>query len=551
MLFGLAALAVAPLLIVHFRQLWSQTEYQYFPFVFLAVAGLLASRWGTAVGPNKDQLHWRGFTVLLCLSLLMLCAAVLFFNPWAAAVSFILLGGCGWVLLSHYRRPTNLWGIWALFWLIIPLPLGLGDALTQKLQRGGSVISSELLDLLGINHTMHGNTLALPTKQLFVDEACSGIVSVMSVVACAAIYAVWCNRSLLHALVLIGTGVFWATLMNVLRITAIAVAEATWQIDLSTGGAHEMLSVVVFLTTILAVASTDQLLEWFLSPIRLSPVWERGVAANPLLPAWNGFVGCCQPQAAEPGGGTEPWHAAPQLDLPNWFWIPSVFFGLLALFQVGEIIWKPPQIASAVAHVEAMPADIIPQNAGVWTIEDYRMERRDEFDPNWGASSHIYQLAHRNNDRLRLLLTIDFPFETQWHELTGCYRSIGWLQTDRTVVPAQHNDGTDWNIVTGRFENAGRFGYLAFCFVDADGQVISPSASTMWERLAHRFTRGRRAAMPQLYQIQAFVDSRFPLDTESIEQVHDALRILREPVQRYIAAGTTKVATNVNLKGDQ
>ena len=90
LLFGLATFAFAPLLYVHFRQMWSQPQYQYFPFVFAAIAGLFASRWGTADRPNEDQARWRLFCVLLGLSLLMLAASVLLYNPWSAAVSFIL-----------------------------------------------------------------------------------------------------------------------------------------------------------------------------------------------------------------------------------------------------------------------------------------------------------------------------------------------------------------------------------------------------------------------------------------------------------------------------
>ena len=80
---------------------------------------------------------------------------------------------------------------------------------------------------------MEGNTLFLPDKQLFVDEACSGIVSVMSSVACAVVYSVWQIRPPIHLVLLALASVVWATLMNVVRICAITIVHNRWGVDWS------------------------------------------------------------------------------------------------------------------------------------------------------------------------------------------------------------------------------------------------------------------------------------------------------------------------------
>ena len=94
---------------------------------------------------------------------------------------------------------------------------------------------------------MSGTVLQLQGRDFFVDEACSGIVSVMSVIAVGAIWVVWTNRTLLHAVLLLMLGVMWAVLMNVARITAIAIAHDRWQYDLSTGWQHDALTAKLIL----------------------------------------------------------------------------------------------------------------------------------------------------------------------------------------------------------------------------------------------------------------------------------------------------------------
>ena len=189
-------------------------------------------------------------------------------SPWLAYLSVHrsdneLLSGN----LAHWRVPY-LWGVWLLPWLVVPLPFGRDQMLITMLQRGSSQVSSIVLDWFRVPHLMEGNTLILPDKQFFVDEACSGIVSVMSIIACAVIYGVWRNRPPLHLVLLASAGVGWATLMNVVRISVIAIAYHWSGVDWSSGTPHEILGLLIFLITFVALVSTDYALVVLSAPIR-------------------------------------------------------------------------------------------------------------------------------------------------------------------------------------------------------------------------------------------------------------------------------------------
>ncbi|TWU25791.1 exosortase/archaeosortase family protein [Bythopirellula polymerisocia] len=261
----LIALGYAPFLYLHFELMWSQPQYQYFPFVIGALAWLAYSR--TSPNPQPPAPSSKLTLLGIGVSWLVLAAATFMFSPWLAMLSLILLFGVGIWHVSRTHTITNPWGLWLISFLLLPLPLGLDRKLVQALQGMSSRVSSYMLDALGVMHSMEGNVLRSVNKEFFVDEACSGIISVMSIIACALIYSVWKNRPLVHLLLSVVIATLWAMALNIARITLIAVFYIQWGIDLSAGWQHETLGLVLFLAAFCGVVGTDFLLAECLAPI--------------------------------------------------------------------------------------------------------------------------------------------------------------------------------------------------------------------------------------------------------------------------------------------
>ena len=261
-------LAYGPLLGDFFARQWEKPHYQYFPFVIAAFGWLLWDRYkaGAPRKPGAAQANWID-TALPIAAAGLLLAAIVLNSPWCAMFSLIVLMAALCREISRVRAVTNLWGIWVLLWLVVPVPFNFDQRLTKILQLGSSRLSSFALDWFGVRHLMEGNTLWLQSKSLFVDEACSGIISLLSIVACAVVYAVFKNRTPLHTILLAVAGIAWAAIMNVARITVIALALERWGIDWSSGTSHELLSLVLFLLAFLALLSMDQVLLVCLAPL--------------------------------------------------------------------------------------------------------------------------------------------------------------------------------------------------------------------------------------------------------------------------------------------
>ena len=145
-----------------------------------------------------------------------------------AVVSFLLAAslGCflagGLVLLADARvrvLPCNWVSLTAiLLWLLVaPLPTGTYARITLALQGGVTSAVLHTLHLLGIPARQHGNIIELATTTVGVEEACSGIRSLISCVFAGFFFAAWQVRRPAGRLALILIAPVLALGMNFLR----------------------------------------------------------------------------------------------------------------------------------------------------------------------------------------------------------------------------------------------------------------------------------------------------------------------------------------------
>jgi exosortase len=304
-------LAYGPLLMEFFANQWTRPHYQYFPFVIGAFALLLWQRCAQAEPRHKigGAAYWIASCATFAGAAALLPVAYVANSPWLAYVSLIALVTSCFLRVSASWRVPYLWGIWLFLWLILPMPLSRDQQLISFLQRVSSKLSSIVLDWASVPHLMEGNTLRFAEKQFFVDDACSGIVSVMSIIACAVIYGVWRNRPPMHLATLAVAGVGWATLMNVVRISVIAMAYYWYGVDWSKGTPHEILGLLIFLCTFLALVSTDYALAVLLAPIKGpgGQLYTDSVRfGRRLVDAWDWLQGLGRPMMLAGASASEP-----------------------------------------------------------------------------------------------------------------------------------------------------------------------------------------------------------------------------------------------------
>lgn len=205
-------------------------------FVFFALAGLFAA-----------TLAWT-HALVSCLL--------------AASLGSFLLAGL--LILADARLrlvPLNWVSLTAIFlWLLVaPLPDGTYTRLTLALQQWvtGSVLQT--LHLLGVPARQHGNVIELATTTVGVEEACSGIRSLISCVFAGFFFAGWLVRRPAGRAVLIVAAPLLALGMNFLRsLTLTLLANAGKDIN---GFWHDATGFAILGITAAVLAGLAVLLE--------------------------------------------------------------------------------------------------------------------------------------------------------------------------------------------------------------------------------------------------------------------------------------------------
>lgn len=180
------------------------------------------------------------------------------------AVSLVAFLGAGLLVLADERvrlLPLNWISLTALLlWpLVAPIPDGTYARLTLGLQNWVTGAVMDSLQILGVPARQHGNIIELARTTVGVEEACSGVRSLVSCIYAGFFFAAWQVRRPLRRLVLIITAPVLALGMNFVRsLTLTLLANAG--IDIG-GTWHDATGFAILGVTAAALAGLAVLLE--------------------------------------------------------------------------------------------------------------------------------------------------------------------------------------------------------------------------------------------------------------------------------------------------
>jgi exosortase len=164
--------------------------------------------------------------------------------------SFVLLvAGLVWTLLGRAMLGQVKFVLFVLL-LAIPLPTILFNQITFPLQILASKFASALLPLAGVPVLREGNVIQLPTMQLEVAEACSGIRSLMSLFTVAVVYGYFLERKSWRRVVLALASVPIAVAANGARIFGTGLLVQYWDPQKAMGFFHEFSGWLMFMVSL-------------------------------------------------------------------------------------------------------------------------------------------------------------------------------------------------------------------------------------------------------------------------------------------------------------
>jgi exosortase len=235
------------------------------------------------------QASWWGIAWLTGALLLRLSAGLFYLEPLDGYSLLLALAG---VVLLMGGRPALRWAWPAIAFLgfMLPLPFQIDVALAYPLRRMATLASTYLLQTFGLPAFAEGNVIVMDGVRLEVVEACSGLGMLMTFFALATAVAVLVDRPPLDKLVVAASAIPIALLVNVVRITATALAHRWFGAETAHILKHDLAG-------------------WLMMPLALGLLWLELRLLSRLLPVYAEagplpmtlFTG---PAAAPPAGPT-------------------------------------------------------------------------------------------------------------------------------------------------------------------------------------------------------------------------------------------------------
>ncbi len=238
------ALAFSPALVAMAR-IWPLHDYTSHGFLVPVVAAWIFAAKRRALGaPDPDA---RGLLVIAAATLLLAFGLAAGSASWmgvafVSAMAGLALRAFGPQGVRQLAFPL------AFLLFMIPLPASVLTPVIVRLQLWVSTAAVETLHRLGYSVLREGNVVLLPGgERLFVDEACSGITSVVTLLPLGALLAYFGERGWLRRAALILAAVPIAMLGNWLRVLTTVAACERWGVERVTQGAlHDSAGLITF-----------------------------------------------------------------------------------------------------------------------------------------------------------------------------------------------------------------------------------------------------------------------------------------------------------------
>jgi exosortase len=144
---------------------------------------------------------------------------------------------------------------------MVPIPYTIYDMLAFPLKLFVTKVSVGFLKLVGVVVMREGNIIMFPTTTFEVADACSGIRSLISLLALAAAYSFLMKTSTPRRWIIIFSAIPIAVATNALRVIGTGILAQWWGAKAAEGFFHEFAGMAVFVLAMAMLAAFGEILR--------------------------------------------------------------------------------------------------------------------------------------------------------------------------------------------------------------------------------------------------------------------------------------------------
>ena len=149
---------------------------------------------------------------------------------------------------------------------MIPIPAVVYYQATLPMQMLATKVTVSLLQFIGVACAQKGNIIELPGYSLEVVEACSGLRSLVTLMALAALYAYLYLDGMVRPLILFFASIPIAIVTNIVRVFVTAIGAYAISPAMAENFLHEISGMLVFVTALICTVILGALLKWRRKP---------------------------------------------------------------------------------------------------------------------------------------------------------------------------------------------------------------------------------------------------------------------------------------------
>lgn len=273
-----ASLMLALLVLVHHRTFgglwttWSTNDnYSHGPLVPLTAAVMVFMRWGKFQAlPIEPDARGLGLIALACVMQVVGVRADLFaLQCWSLLP---LLFGASLTFLGRARTHMLAFPIAYLAFMLTFPPIVMNQ-LSYGLKEIAMAIATRGAEWLGVTMQRSGMSLFLVSGELRVENPCSGLRSLLALLATATLFAYFQPGGLARRAIMMLGAIPIAIVGNAARLLLLIVAAHYRSVDWATGAFHDMTGYVMYAVALAGLL----LLRSMLAPARTEdgPAVER------------------------------------------------------------------------------------------------------------------------------------------------------------------------------------------------------------------------------------------------------------------------------------
>lgn len=246
------------------RAVGADSYYSHLPLVPI-ISGYLIWRQRAVFEKRKEGYSVFGLVLILFAVCLHLASELFDVRSTSGFSVLVLVFGLSLFLLGRQATRRILFPLSFLIFMV-PLPGAVLDAVGVPMKLFATASGARTMEFLGIPVVQEGFQLHFVSASLVVGNPCSGLRSLIALMALGALYANIYDGKMWKRVTLFLASIPIAFFSNIARVAALSLVTNSYGSDAATGVFHDLSGLSVFVVALLLLLGFGRLLDWI--PLR-------------------------------------------------------------------------------------------------------------------------------------------------------------------------------------------------------------------------------------------------------------------------------------------